>query len=241
MPAATSRPSNRHWASNRSVGRWLENLSSRISTHTDTPNTPLGISLGAGGAVNGSRTVRAGARPLVTSSPDPSAIRPNFDLDLFGILGVAGREGRTALRAHTLVFGQLAEIFDDGQVAVVPPLRTGPILPLASLARRGGVLIITLAFKVIRAIPGRRFFALSTEELILELAVLTAKLFDLGFEVLGPMHGPSVLSLPIPDLLPQFEILTPQIGDFLAQFEQLRDEVAAPVRTDQPARWPKVG
>ena len=77
--------------------------------------------------------------------------------------------------------------------------------------------IFTLAFEVIRAIPGRRFFALSTEELILELAILTAKIFDLGFEVLGPMHGPSVLSLPISDLLPQFEVLTPQIGDFLAQ------------------------
>ena len=76
-----------------------------------------------------------------------------------------------------------------------------------------------LAFEVIRAILGRSFFALSTEELILELAVLTAKLFDLGFELLGPMHGPSVLSLPIPDLLPQFGVLTPQFGDFLAQLE----------------------
>ena len=140
-----------------------------------------------------------------------------------------------------MVFGQLAEILDDWQVAVVPPLRTGPILPLAPLARRGGVPIVILAFKVIRAIPGRRFFALATEELILELAVLTAKIFNLGFEVLGPMHGPGVLSLPISDLLPQFEILTPQVGNFLAQLEQLRDEVAAPVRTNQPARWPEVG
>jgi hypothetical protein len=36
---------------NRSVGRWLANLSSRISTYIDTPNTPLGISLGDRGAV----------------------------------------------------------------------------------------------------------------------------------------------------------------------------------------------
>ena len=55
---------------------------------------------------------------------------------------------------------------------------------------------------MIGAIPGRSFFTFSTEELILELAVLTAKLFDLGFEVLGATHGPSVLSLPISDLLP---------------------------------------
>ena len=82
-----------------------------------------------------------------------------------------------------------------------------------------GVLIVILAFEVIRAILGRRFFALSTEELILELAVLPAKLFDLGFEVLGPMHGPSVHGLPISDLLPQFGILTPQVGNFLAQLK----------------------
>ena len=126
-------------------------------------------------------------------------------------------------------------------MAVVPPFWTGPILPLAPLAGRGGFPFITLAFKVIRAIAGRRFFALATEELILEFSVLTAKIFNLGFEVLGPMHGPSVLSFPIPDLLPQFEILTPQIGDFLAQFEQLRDKVAAPAQTNQPARRPKAG
>jgi hypothetical protein len=31
------------------------------------------------------------------------------------------------------------------------------------------------------------------------------------------MDGPSVHRLPIPDLLSQFGVLTPQIGDFLAQ------------------------
>ena len=54
--------------------------------------------------------------------------------------------------------------------------------------------------------------SLSTEELILELAILPAKLFDLGFELLGPMHGPSVHGLPISHLLPQFGILAPQFG-----------------------------
>ena len=132
-------------------------------------------------------------------------MRPHVDLDLFGILGVTGGEGRTALGASALIFGQLAGVIDDWQVAVVPPWRTGPILPLAPLERRGGVPIVTLAFKVIRAILGRSFFALSSEELILELSVLTAKIFNLSFEMFGPMHGPSVLSLPISHLLPQFE------------------------------------
>jgi hypothetical protein len=35
--------------------------------------------------------------------------------------------------------------------------------------------------------------------------------------VLGPMHSPGVLGLPISDLLPQFQILTLQSGDLLTQ------------------------
>jgi hypothetical protein len=104
-------------------------------------------------------------------------------------------------------------------VAVVSPFWAGLILLLATLAWCGGASFITLAFKVIRAIPGRRFFALATEQLILELSVLTAKIFNLGFEVLGSMYGPRVLSFPIPNLLPQFIVLTPQIGNFLAQLK----------------------
>ncbi len=118
-----------------------------------------------------------------------------------------------------MVLGQFAGILDNWQVAVVAPLRAGPILPLAPLARGGGLPIILLAFQVIGTILGRRFFTLSTEELILELAVLPAKLFDLGFELLGPMHRPSVHGLPISHLLPQFGILAPQFGDFLAKLK----------------------
>ena len=73
---------------------------------------------------------------------------------------------------------------------------------------------------------GGRGLALSTEELILELAVLAAELLDLSSELLGPMHGPSMLSLPIPDLLPQFGILAPHAGDFLAQFDHFATKVS---------------
>lgn len=45
------RSSNCHCESNRSVGRWLANLSTKISTQTDTPNNSLRINLGAGAAV----------------------------------------------------------------------------------------------------------------------------------------------------------------------------------------------
>src|SRR5271166_2906468 len=36
---------HRHWSSNRSVGRWLKNLSIKTSTNTEVPSNPLGISL----------------------------------------------------------------------------------------------------------------------------------------------------------------------------------------------------
>ena len=72
---------------------------------------------------------------------------------------------------------------------------------------------------MIATVLGRSGFALSTEELLLELAVLAAQLLEIGFESLGPLHGPSVHRLPIPDLLPQLGVLTPKAGDFLAQLE----------------------
>jgi hypothetical protein len=120
--------------------------------------------------------------------------------------------------------GQLAEFLDHGQVAVVPPCRTGPIRPLAPLGGLGRCRII-LALEAIRAVPGRSGFALPTEELILELAVLSAELFALGFESLGPLHGPRVHPLPVPGLLPQFGVLAPQFVDFLAQVEDFGTEL----------------
>jgi hypothetical protein len=78
---------------------------------------------------------------------------------------------------------------------------------------------------MIRAVLDRGGLALPAEELILELAVLTPKLLDLGFELLGPMHRPSMLRLPVPDLLPQLGVLAPQVGDFLAQFDHLATQL----------------
>ena len=59
----------------------------------------------------------------------------------------------------------------------------------------------------------------------LERAVLAAKLLDLGSEQLGPLHGPGVHRLPVPDLLPQFGVLTSKIGDFLAQFNHFATQM----------------
>ncbi len=80
-----------------------------------------------------------------------------------------------------LLFGQPVEFLDRGQMAVVPPFRSGLILPLTAFFRCGWSLII-FAFEMIFTVLRGSGFALSTEELILEFAVLAAKLLDLGFE-----------------------------------------------------------
>ena len=190
-----------------------------LHPHGDAQQS-LGDQLGGGWSGEGSRTVRAGACPLVPSPPDAPTIRSDLDLDRFGILGVAGRERRAALRANALLFRQLAEFLDHGQVAVVPPCRIGPILALAPLGRRRRWLIV-FAFEMIRPVLGRRFLALSPKESILKLAVLATKLLELGFELLGPKYSPSMHRLPIPGLLPQFGVLAPQFGDILAQLPNL--------------------
>jgi hypothetical protein len=60
----------------------------------------------------------------------------------------------------------------------------------------------------------------------LERAILAAKLRELGFEQFGPMHGPGVHRLPVPDLLPQFGILTAQFVEFLAQLEDFATKLS---------------
>src|SRR4051794_5272258 len=96
----------------------------------------LGDQFGRRGSRDRSRTVRAGAGSLVTAPSDQPAIGSDLDLDLFRILGVAGHKRRAALRATPLLLRPLAEILDDRQVTVVPPSRTGSILPLTPLGRR---------------------------------------------------------------------------------------------------------
>src|SRR5690606_34620642 len=99
-----------------------------------------------------------------------------------GILGVAGREPGPASVADALVLGRLAKVLDDRQVSVTAPLRTGPIRPLTAPGRHGRGLILVVTIEVIRAILGQILLTPPTEELVLELAILAAELFDLRFE-----------------------------------------------------------
>jgi hypothetical protein len=53
--------------------------------------------------------------------------------------------------------------------------------------------------------------------LVLQLAILALEPFNFGFQFVGTMDGPFVLSLPISDLLSQSCVLATQIRDLLAQ------------------------
>src|SRR3974377_146780 len=76
---------------------------------------------------------------------------------------------------------------------------TGPVGLLATLAWQGFFRL--LALKEVGAIGGRGFFAFATEELILQLAVLSVKALDFGFQVLNALHRAGVLGFPLPGLL----------------------------------------
>jgi hypothetical protein len=78
---------------------------------------------------------------------------------------------------------------------------------------------------MIRPILSRSGLGLSTEELIPEFAVLAAKLLEIGFKPLGALDSPSMLSLPIADLLSEFGVLTSEIGHFEAQAAHFTTEL----------------
>jgi hypothetical protein len=106
-------------------------------------------------------------------------------------------------------------------VGVIPSLGTGPVLPLTALGWLGRGLILVFAIEVIGAVSRRIPLALSTEELVLELAILAAELFDFGFEFPLALDGPRVHRLPVPELLAKIEVLAPQVDDFLAELANL--------------------
>ena len=70
---------------------------------------------------------------------------------------------------------------------------------------------------MIGAIRGGLFFAFLSKELSLQFLVFAAEMFDFSLQLLNPLHGSGMLAFPIAGLLPQFQVLPPQIVHFLAQ------------------------
>ena len=83
-------------------------------------------------------------------------------------------------------------------------------LMAAWLGRLGLVGVVEL----IGPIPVALLFRFAPKRLGLELAVLASEVFDFLFQLDNAPARLGMHALPVPGLLPQFEILSPQSGDF---------------------------
>jgi hypothetical protein len=130
----------------------------------------------------------------VSLAADHAAVGSDFDFDRFGVLGSGeALVGQAAPRALLLVFGQIAGIFDYGQMIVASPLRRG----IAGL----------LAARAFPAVGGRgcfrtvfllRFFA---EQLMFELFDFRFPFLDLLLELGFSLFAALELGFPIVGLL----------------------------------------
>jgi hypothetical protein len=111
-------------------------------------------------------------------------------------------------------------------VGVSASLRTRPVVPLATPDQLGRGRFLLVAIEVIGTVPGQGLFALSTEELVLELVILAANLFDLGLEFPLTIDGPHVHRLPKPDLLAEIEVVATKLDNSLAELEHSATKLA---------------
>src|SRR5262249_40601972 len=143
-----------------------------------------------------------------------AAIDHEVDLQLLRVFRAAGDQRQAALRTEAFGFRQFDGFLADGQVAVVPALGTRP----AALVTAGpGWRRLDWVVQLIRAILARLLLRGASELLGSELAVLPAQLIDFLFQLSQAPAGLGVHGLPVAGLLPQFQILPAQPGDFRTQ------------------------
>ncbi len=73
-------------------------------------------------------------------------------------------------------------------------------------------------FEIVRAIPTGMLFGTASEDLRLELAILSTEMLDFCLQLGDAFQGVSVAAFPVTGLLPQFEVLAPQPLDLGTQF-----------------------
>ena len=145
------------------------------------------------------------ARGTITTSANPSPIRPHLDLDDFGIFAVGHRRKRlAALRTHTLLGRQYHRLLDHRQMRIVPPTRAGSLRLLTAppLGLFFGGLQIVESERMLGAVV---FFRLGSVEPIFQLSVFAAKQVDFPLKFLPLFHRPSMHRPPVADLLPQVD------------------------------------
>ena len=123
--------------------------------------------------------------------------------------------------ADPLGFRQIHELLTSGQVAIIAAL--GSWLTGLSPAWTLG-LGVSGVQKLMGAVVAGLLLGAASKTFGLQLANLTAELFVFLCQRRDPPHAIGVSALPIPGLLPQLQIFTPQSGDFGAQLIHFRQE-----------------
>src|ERR1700732_3483056 len=147
------------------------------------------------------------AGPLIATAMRHAAIDKDFDLNLLRVFHPTCNQRPTAVRTDAFGFRHFRRFFTDRQVAVVPAFGAGPVTLLAALPFRLGLAWVV---ELIGAITARLLFRLASELFGLQLAIFAPEILVLLFQGRNASHGISMPALPIPSLLAQFEVFTPQ-------------------------------
>ena len=124
----------------------------------------------------------------------------------------------TASRADTLLGGKIDECLTDRQPGIIAPLGS-VVLRLLTPFPLGLLGVVLGIVQVIGAIVEWLGFRASSKEVSLELPFFTFELLDFLLECGDAFQGIAMATLPISDLLAEFEVLALQALDFGAQLE----------------------
>ena len=130
----------------------------------------------------------------------------------------------TAIRAGTLLGGQIDEFLPDRQPGIIAPLGS-VVLRLLTPIPLGLLGVVLGIVQVIGAILQRLGFKASSEKIGLELPLFTFESLDFLLECGDAFQGIAMATLPISDLLAEFEILALQALDFGAQLDHFPAQV----------------
>ena len=114
--------------------------------------------------------------------------------------------------------GKIDEFLTDRQLGIIAPLGS-VVLRLLTPIPLGLLGVVLGIVQVIGAIVERLGFRASSEKIGLELPLFTFELLDFLLECGDAFQGIAMATLPISDLLAEFEILALQALDFGAQLD----------------------
>ena len=115
----------------------------------------------------------------------------------------------TAIRADTLLGGKIDECLTDRQPGIISPLGS-VVLRLLTPFPLGLLGVVLGIVQVIGAIVEWLGFRASSKEVSLELPFFTFELLDFLLECGDAFQGIAMATLPISDLLAEFEVLALQ-------------------------------